>query len=626
MKCGESLPEDAKFCFKCGDKTTINRDDIGSISRATLNNLSSDNQVKRRREKIKKVTVGRLLLSFIIIVISLYLSSVFALRIEYQAYQNYLANKGLPPLGFDLYWDSTRSELVELIGFNYVTEFWLTFSFLFFLISSPLILVWRAKSENNQEQTTFHQNKFRKDVSEKEAGCEVVIDESEKIRLHEQEIERQKSRIAELHRDLKTAEINRNISKELECIKILIQLGEKGLDARHAELQDLFRIRNQKIKKGLYFALAIIGVVIIGKVLIGMISVKKDNSAWEKAESTGTVVAFETYKREHPEGRFTYEAESEIERIKSEDLKKEAAAQLEKKYQSLVKQAANALDRGDYKLAEVIVKGAKDIRYGEELQKIHERVQSFIAKELFEQETIRKTEEKQKAEEKLFADKKREQEREELVEKELVRRREEARLNEEKRTREEERRKASIETAINEIENNMVIINNKFSMGKYEVTQGQWQAIMGNNPSQFRFGDNYPVESVSRNNCQAFLRKLNQISGKRYRLPTESEWNSAFGKTNKKIDTIAWYAENSGKTTHPVGQKEPNKFGLYDMLGNVAEWCEGRNGLLGHCFTSIPSTSRDSSHGLYNVFAWFSATPEGDRLSKDIGFRLVMDI
>jgi formylglycine-generating enzyme required for sulfatase activity len=148
----------------------------------------------------------------------------------------------------------------------------------------------------------------------------------------------------------------------------------------------------------------------------------------------------------------------------------------------------------------------------------------------------------------------------------------------------QESKNAFDETIRGKIPARKVSISKPFYLGKYEVTQEQWYAVMGNNPAEFKGWKN-PVEKVSWNDVQMFIQRLNAKEGtNKYRLPTEAEWEYAaragtksmysFGDDLGQAGQYAWYKDNSGVRTHPVGQKQPNPWGLYDMHGNVWEWVQ----------------------------------------------------
>ena len=175
-----------------------------------------------------------------------------------------------------------------------------------------------------------------------------------------------------------------------------------------------------------------------------------------------------------------------------------------------------------------------------------------------------------------------------------------------------------------------------FYMGKYEVTQGQWKAIMGNNPSSFNIADNYPVENVNWYDAQEFLKRLSAKTGRKYRLPTEAEWEFAARGGNaasfcqggctysgsNNVDEVANYDGNSGQRMAPVGSKKPNELGIYDMSGNVYEWCED--------LRNDKSTDRVRRGGSYYQVESFCRVGNRDpyaptsRISGN-GFRVVLD-
>ena len=162
------------------------------------------------------------------------------------------------------------------------------------------------------------------------------------------------------------------------------------------------------------------------------------------------------------------------------------------------------------------------------------------------------------------------------------------------------------------IERMVTIPGRNYQIGKYDVTQAEWDAVMGSNPSYFSLcGKDCPVEQVSWNDIQEFLQKLNEKTGKQYRLPTEAEWEYAcYGGSQTEycgsndINSVAWYSENSHQTTHPVGQKQANGYGLYDMSGNVWQWMSdcydgdcGTRVLRGGSWSSSPQNDRTAFRG-----------------------------
>ena len=159
-----------------------------------------------------------------------------------------------------------------------------------------------------------------------------------------------------------------------------------------------------------------------------------------------------------------------------------------------------------------------------------------------------------------------------------------------------------------------VTLTNDCYMGKYEVTQALWQAVMGNNPSHFK-GENLPVETVNWNECQVFISKLNSMTGRKFRLPTEAEWEYAArgGKKSRSyqysgssnISDVAWYDGNSGSKTHPVGTKQANELGIYDMAGNVWEWCLDRKGSYNSSSQTNPTGAGSGSFRVSRGGSWF---------------------
>ena len=190
-----------------------------------------------------------------------------------------------------------------------------------------------------------------------------------------------------------------------------------------------------------------------------------------------------------------------------------------------------------------------------------------------------------------------------------------------------------------------VTLTNDYYMGKYEVTQALWQAVMGSNPSEYK-GDNLPVETVSWNDCQEFISKLNSLTGRKFRLSTEAEWEYAArgGKKSRSyqysgssnISDVAWYDGNSGSKTHPVGTKQANELGIYDMTGNVWEWCQDWEDSYSSSSQTNPTGADSGSDRVGRGGSWsdraevcrssFRYCDAPDDRNNDIGLRLALSV
>ncbi len=189
-----------------------------------------------------------------------------------------------------------------------------------------------------------------------------------------------------------------------------------------------------------------------------------------------------------------------------------------------------------------------------------------------------------------------------------------------------------------------VTLTNDYYIGETEVTQQLWTAVMGSNPSYIKRSNQLPVECVSWNDCQTFITKLNELTGRTFRLPTEAEWefaarggNASEGYTysgSNNVGDVAWYAYNSSYTIHDVATKAPNELGIYDMTGNVWEWCQDWYGSYSSDAQTNPTGPTSGSGRVDRGGSWFSDDDDcrvAIRLSSnasdliiDLGLRLAL--
>ncbi len=174
-----------------------------------------------------------------------------------------------------------------------------------------------------------------------------------------------------------------------------------------------------------------------------------------------------------------------------------------------------------------------------------------------------------------------------------------------------------------------------FEMGKYPITQAQYKAVMGNNPSRFK-GDNLPVESISWHDAVEFCRRLSRQTGQHWRLPTEAEWEYAclagstgkycFGNNETLLKDYAWYGKNSDSKTHPVGEKLPNNWGLHDMHGNVWEWCQDWYAPYSSNTATDPQGPADGDYRVLRGGSWVSDRGIARAVFRDYYFPAFRDL
>jgi formylglycine-generating enzyme required for sulfatase activity len=203
----------------------------------------------------------------------------------------------------------------------------------------------------------------------------------------------------------------------------------------------------------------------------------------------------------------------------------------------------------------------------------------------------------------------------------------------------------------NEMPQHRVLITKSFHLGVYPVTQAEYERVMKTNPSEFKSGDKLPVEDVSWDEAMDFCRKLSDLSeekasGRIYRLPTEAEWEYACragtttrwycGDDEDELGRVAWCDANSDDQTHPVGEKQPNAWGLYDMHGNVWEWCEDWYDKYSAEDMTDPKGPSEATHRVMRGGSWWNSARICGAASRfnyeprcrygDLGFRVAADL
>ncbi len=405
---------------------------------------------------------------------------------------------------------------------------------------------------------------------------------------------------------------------------------------------------------------------------------------WQAAKAENTEESYSHYLQKYPDGQFANEAKEILEKLKGSPEERAYKAAMKTQSILLLEKFLRDFTQKDYKAsvrtllkekrAEAKWEKMKNSRHYEDFDEFVDDFpdssfatiarQKMVDWQFVDDETERlrlEKEEKyrQAKAEKAEADRR---ERERLAKIEADKKEQERQYQAELKRQQEETAKGKREAAekdrqkqalLKRLEPEMVLVKggnftrekqkvtlSDFYIGKYPITQKQWQAIMGNNPSHFK-GDDLPVENVSWVDCQAFIKRINEKTGKVYRLPTEAEWEfAARGRGGNQfeysgsnnIDEVAWYWENSDSKTHPVGTKKANELGIHDMSGNVWEWCHDWYEDYGNTHVTNPkgaetgSTRVDRGGGWYDYAHYcgvaYRACDSPTFCCNSLGFRL----